>query len=253
MRDQAPASQFDEADLASIPHRVEGLTGHSAQQLTRLSECVGGSGWNGSGHVPTRVARLSFGVKHGPWLSCLSMNDQTNDHPTIEQIVGERIRHKRELLGLTQKELGERLGQYLDKPWNLQAVYEAEKGLRAFRVAELVGFAAALDMSIGRLTDPGGETVRLPSGMDVEPDDWPGRSVEALREWRAETLMDVITTVEDDLDMVHQAVTLANNAAAESLRFVKSLTGQGSAHLEIRATATGEFISSKKGEESEKK
>jgi transcriptional regulator with XRE-family HTH domain len=72
----------------------------------------------------------------------------------IEEIVGDRVRARRDELGWTQAELGERVGQHLGATWSRQSVSAAEKGKRAFPVAELVAFAHVLDVTISYLLMP---------------------------------------------------------------------------------------------------
>ncbi|HYN35362.1 MAG TPA: helix-turn-helix transcriptional regulator, partial [Actinomycetota bacterium] len=59
----------------------------------------------------------------------------------IPEIVGRRVREARKDIGLSQANLGERLGWYLDKPWFPQAVSEAEAGRRNFTAEELFALA----------------------------------------------------------------------------------------------------------------
>lgn len=69
----------------------------------------------------------------------------------LEEVVGINVARLREQRRLPQAELGELLGQYLGKPWTRQAVSAAEKGRRAFAVAELVALAAALKSDVSEL------------------------------------------------------------------------------------------------------
>lgn len=84
---------------------------------------------------------------------------------TVEQTIGQKIRTRREVLGLTQEELGVRLGTYLTRPWPRQAVSVAEKGGRDFRAAELVALAQVLGTTPNYLTywdtAPGDDTLIL--------------------------------------------------------------------------------------------
>ena len=72
----------------------------------------------------------------------------------IEEIVGKRVQAKREELGWSQAELGQRLGKHLGSSWSRQSVSAAEKGKRAFPVAEMVAFAHVLDVTISYLLMP---------------------------------------------------------------------------------------------------
>jgi 8-oxo-dGTP diphosphatase len=91
------------------------------------------------------------------------MLGRTGERVRIEQAVGSRVRERRDALGLSQAQLGERLGDLLGRPWPRQAVSSAEKGERSFGVAELVAFAAALDTTVNDLIKPPGseESVAL--------------------------------------------------------------------------------------------
>jgi transcriptional regulator with XRE-family HTH domain len=62
----------------------------------------------------------------------------------VEELVGARIREKRDELGWSQQELGEKVGEYLGRPWSRQAVSLAEKGQREFGVADLLTLAMTL-------------------------------------------------------------------------------------------------------------
>jgi transcriptional regulator with XRE-family HTH domain len=88
----------------------------------------------------------------------------------IEEIVGERVRAKREELRWSQAELGERLGKHLGAPWSRQSVSAAEKGKRAFPVAEMIAFARVLDVTISYLLMPPAniDTVEMAPGVVAE-------------------------------------------------------------------------------------
>jgi transcriptional regulator with XRE-family HTH domain len=72
----------------------------------------------------------------------------------IEDVIARWITEGREASGMTQLQLGERLGEILGKPWPKQAVSAAEKGRRAFTAAELVAFAVALGCNVETLLQP---------------------------------------------------------------------------------------------------
>lgn len=73
----------------------------------------------------------------------------------IEEVIGRWITEGRELAGMTQAQLGERVAELLGgKAWSRQAISTAEKGHRAFVAAELVAFAVALNCHIEDLTEP---------------------------------------------------------------------------------------------------
>lgn len=72
----------------------------------------------------------------------------------LEEAIGANLARLREESGLSQAQLGNALGAYLDKPWSRQAVSGAEKGRRAFTAAELVSLALSLGVSIDFLLLP---------------------------------------------------------------------------------------------------
>jgi transcriptional regulator with XRE-family HTH domain len=72
----------------------------------------------------------------------------------IEDVIGYWITRGREETGMTQAQIGEALGEHLDKPWPKQAVSAAEKGRRAFTAAELVAFALVLGATLESLLEP---------------------------------------------------------------------------------------------------
>ena len=78
---------------------------------------------------------------------------------TIEEAIGTNVKSRREALSLTQKQLGERLGDHLGRAWSRQAVSSAEQGGRDFRAAELVALAKVLETSVGRLVGAGQSVV----------------------------------------------------------------------------------------------
>lgn len=77
----------------------------------------------------------------------------------IEKIIGYWLVQGRTELGLTQADVGERLGEYLGKPWARQSISAAEKGDRAFTAAELVAFAMVFGSTVETLIEP-------PPGVD---------------------------------------------------------------------------------------
>jgi transcriptional regulator with XRE-family HTH domain len=62
----------------------------------------------------------------------------------IEEVVGRRMAEHRTELGMSQAELGERLGVLLGRSWPRQSVWAAEKGQRAFTAAELLALVEVL-------------------------------------------------------------------------------------------------------------
>jgi transcriptional regulator with XRE-family HTH domain len=105
----------------------------------------------------------------------------------LEQVIGRRIAEYRRVLdrerreggegGLSQEELGRRLGDHLAnkdgsrKEWAKQAVWQAERGERAFTAVELVAFALVLGVTLEDLLRPiedPDEEIEMPSGKWVE-------------------------------------------------------------------------------------
>ncbi|GAA2218829.1 helix-turn-helix transcriptional regulator [Streptomyces indiaensis] len=72
----------------------------------------------------------------------------------LEEVIGLQIAEKRASAGMSQAELGEALGQHLERAWSRQAVHSAEKGKRAFTAAELVAFALVLEAEVPDLMTP---------------------------------------------------------------------------------------------------
>ncbi|WP_433464365.1 helix-turn-helix domain-containing protein [Spirillospora sp. CA-128828] len=90
----------------------------------------------------------------------------------IEEIVGGRLRERREAEGLTQEEFGAELAKYLGKPWPRQAVSTAEKGHRSFTAAELMACSMALRIGVADLFKPpfGAFELTFPSGLTIAYD-----------------------------------------------------------------------------------
>ncbi|MBW0088242.1 helix-turn-helix transcriptional regulator [Pseudonocardia sp. KRD-184] len=84
----------------------------------------------------------------------------------IEKKVGARIRALRDSAGLTQAQLG----QLLPGNWSRQAVSSAEKGQRAFGVAELVEMATVLNVTVSDLVEdfPSGASSGLGRGLRAQ-------------------------------------------------------------------------------------
>ena len=80
----------------------------------------------------------------------------------VEEAIGRQISRLRARRQLSLTDLGEALGQYLDKPWSRQAVHQAERGQRSFTAAELTALALALDTSVQTLFHADDEPIELP-------------------------------------------------------------------------------------------
>lgn len=106
----------------------------------------------------------------------------------VEEIVGARVAAIREQTGTSQHDLGQRLGEVLDRPWSRQTVSAAEKGRRAFTAGDVVALAYVLDVPVVDLLTPPLEVteVELPSGKSVPwrhsaPPTLPAQVLESLR------------------------------------------------------------------------
>ena len=91
----------------------------------------------------------------------------------IEAAIGKQIAHFRETRQMSLTQLGEALGQYLDRPWSRQAVHQAERGRRAFTAAEMAALALVLETSIPALFLTDDPRVELP-GAAVSAQDYRG-------------------------------------------------------------------------------
>jgi transcriptional regulator with XRE-family HTH domain len=87
----------------------------------------------------------------------------------VEEIIGYRIRRRREAMELSQEQLGQRIGELLGREWPRQAISAAEKGKRSFAASELLAIAHVLGVSVGRLLSPPAETesIELASGCQL--------------------------------------------------------------------------------------
>lgn len=80
-------------------------------------------------------------------------------HVTVNQVVAYNMAYYRKAAGLTQEELGERLGGWVPKPWSKAAVSAAErswdgKRVRQFDADLLFGLARVLDIPVSALFLP---------------------------------------------------------------------------------------------------
>lgn len=69
----------------------------------------------------------------------------------IQELIGRNVRQAREEADLSQRELGQRIGNVLGKPWHPQAVSAAEKGGRDWAAEDLVAVAFVLGRTIESL------------------------------------------------------------------------------------------------------
>jgi len=80
----------------------------------------------------------------------------------VEEAVGRQIARLRAQRGLSLTELGEALGNFLEKPWSRQAVHQAERGRRSFTAAEITALALVLDTSVPALFRAEDQRIELP-------------------------------------------------------------------------------------------
>jgi transcriptional regulator with XRE-family HTH domain len=92
----------------------------------------------------------------------------------VEEYVGQRIRDRREELGMSQAEFGRSVGDVLGKPWPRQAVSAAELGKRSLGVTEIVVIANVLQTRPGRLLMPpvGVAELEMPGGAKLPAHAW---------------------------------------------------------------------------------
>jgi transcriptional regulator with XRE-family HTH domain len=98
-------------------------------------------------------------------------NDARGVDMRVEVAIGKQIARFRETQQMSLTQLGEAMGQYLDRPWSRQAVHQAERGRRAFTAAELAALALVLGTSVPALFLADAEQIELP-GATVSPEDY---------------------------------------------------------------------------------
>lgn len=121
----------------------------------------------------------------------------------IEEIIGSRIATAREQNGITQGELGKRVGEWLGQDWSRQAVWAAEKGKRSFTAVELITLASALNVAPDYLLTPPVKVreIHMPSGVIVSREDFNTRTLPSSESGEIfqdmeETLSSVLAGVE---------------------------------------------------------
>jgi transcriptional regulator with XRE-family HTH domain len=136
----------------------------------------------------------------------------------IEGVIGSRIAAARDRRGMSQVELGKRLGEWLKGEWSRQAVWAAERGQRAFTAAELVAFAHVLDVAVDHLLTPPIEVreIEMPSGATLDRSalteaTLPSDSTRELFRDMQESLGDLVTS----LDAVNAARDTAGTLATQ--------------------------------------
>jgi len=85
----------------------------------------------------------------------------------IEDVIGANIADARKRRGITQADLGIKLGELLGDGWLRQAVWSAERGKRAFTAVELIAFARTLDTTVQALLTPPIQVreIEMPTGV----------------------------------------------------------------------------------------
>jgi transcriptional regulator with XRE-family HTH domain len=130
----------------------------------------------------------------------------------VEELIGQRIRSRRDGLEMTQEQLGKRLGDILGLEWSRQAVSAAEKGRRGFTAAELVGIAFALETSVGNLLTPSPDldALELPRGVKLPRDVVLAAVLPRLSaEKTLSDMLDTLTRLHKDLGMMFESAQLA--------------------------------------------
>jgi transcriptional regulator with XRE-family HTH domain len=114
----------------------------------------------------------------------------------VEEAIGAQISRLRARRRLSLTDLGQALGQYLDKPWSRQAVHQAERGQRAFTAAELTALALALDSSVPALLRADDEPIELP-GRTVTAQEYRGILINRDREAPLDGVEELIVALHD--------------------------------------------------------
>jgi len=86
----------------------------------------------------------------------------------LEEVIGDRMLARRTELGLTQEQVGARMGRLLGREWTRQAVSAAEKGRRAFTAVELVAIANVLGETLSALLTPPSDVKAIELGELTE-------------------------------------------------------------------------------------
>ena len=100
----------------------------------------------------------------------------------VEEAIGRQIARLRTQRQLSLTDLGEALGQYLERPWSRASRPSSRTRQRAFTAAELTALALALDTSVQGLFRAENEQIELPRRA-VSPQEY--RSVLLSREKEA--------------------------------------------------------------------
>lgn len=114
----------------------------------------------------------------------------------VEAAIGKQIARLRETRRMSLTQLGEAIGQYLDRPWSRQAVHQAERGQRAFTAAELAALALALDTSVPALFLTDADQIELP-GRTVSAEDYRAILLYAGNDAPVDGIEEVIVALHD--------------------------------------------------------
>ncbi|MGJ5833518.1 helix-turn-helix transcriptional regulator [Streptomyces ossamyceticus] len=165
----------------------------------------------------------------------------------LEEAIGRKLAWARRVRGLSQAQLGEALGSYLEKAWSRQAVNAAERGNRAFTARDLLALALALEMPVTVLLLPlgSGDGVELPSGAELDRAAYrtavlhpEAGKVSALAESQ-ESLQRVHAAFGQMIDL-HQRIGLELSMGMDMLNTAtQAIHGEGEGAAEQSGTADG--------------
>jgi transcriptional regulator with XRE-family HTH domain len=136
----------------------------------------------------------------------------------VEEVIGQRMHDARERQGMTQEELGRKIGERLGREWPRQAVSSAERGGRTFGAAEMVAIAAALGTSVGNLLLPprGLDEVELPGGT-MSRTELVAAAVHAMStDFQFDAMFDSIARLGKDADLISGEVELLREMVARA-------------------------------------
>lgn len=90
---------------------------------------------------------------------------------SISTVIGQNLVRFRDSAGLSQRELGEKIGPYLKtgKPWIRQAVWVAEQGGRDYNAAELLALAVVTGQPVARFLLPESPQTPISVGPPGDP------------------------------------------------------------------------------------
>ncbi len=137
----------------------------------------------------------------------------------VEEAIGQRVRARRDELGMTQEEFGRDLGPLLGKPWSRQTVSMAEQGTRAWAAADLLAVALVLHTTVGDLLRPPVEemAVELGGGYSVPKD----ALYSAIRTRPREDLN--LAEIQQTIDRLADIAARSQKDSAMELKLVRDL------------------------------